>query len=162
MSSWPTIPTVKMVREAVEAAWELQPGDSLTRRWRDPTRCLVRQVTAWVCRQVTDHTAEQIGIALDRHHTTVIHAWAVIDRRRAEDTELRLRIDALLAGLVPPDVVEVQRKARAAAEVLGALASLDPTAVHQGLCIARLTTEQRRRLAALFGEIADRVEGRAA
>jgi len=76
------------------------------RRSRDVAR--PRQVSMYLCKRLTHNSLPQIGNSHgNRDHTTVIHAVRQIERFRAEDPELDFEVEALIAELSKPRLVEV-------------------------------------------------------
>jgi chromosomal replication initiator protein len=66
-----------------------------------------RQVAMYLCRKLTNHSFPHIGAHFGRDHTTVIHAFNLIERRVNNDAAFRLSIDKIERGLknVPASTV---------------------------------------------------------
>ncbi|HYI43685.1 MAG TPA: helix-turn-helix domain-containing protein [Sphingomicrobium sp.] len=96
----PGPPTMLAVQEAVCAHFR-QPLRIMTscRRAREEAR--LRQVSMYLCRELTPRSLPEIGrFHGGRDHTTVIHAIRQTEKLRAEDPELDADIRAIARGLV--------------------------------------------------------------
>jgi chromosomal replication initiator protein len=58
-----------------------------------------RQVAMYLCRKITSNSFPHIGAQFDRDHSTVIHAFNLIERRVNNDAAFRLSIEKIERGL---------------------------------------------------------------
>ena len=77
--------------EAVAHEYDICPDEITTRTRRQPIAA-ARQLVIYLLRSNTSLTLEDIGSAVGRHHSTVIHAINTIEGRRIYDTVLNQRI----------------------------------------------------------------------
>ncbi len=86
------------ILQAVAHAYNFTPA-----QLRSPSRpaelAEARQVAMFLMRTEARATVEEIGRALDRHHSTVLHGVAVIAARQERDRPLRWTVDAIRAEL---------------------------------------------------------------
>jgi len=69
--------------------------DALKSRSKDQRRTFCRQVAMHLCRRITGKPFAIIGAHFDRHHSTCIHAFSLIERRMQRDAAFRLFIEQL-------------------------------------------------------------------
>lgn len=90
--------TVADVQAATCAHFGLEPGD-MTTDCRSKRIARPRQIAMALARQLTKRTLPEIGRMFgNRHHTTVLHAAAAVDRRAREDDEFRSARDAIASA----------------------------------------------------------------
>jgi chromosomal replication initiator protein len=58
-----------------------------------------RNVYAFLCRQCTDHTAEEIGRSINRNHSTVLYASEVIGKKMKIDLKIKHQVEFLSGKL---------------------------------------------------------------
>ena len=74
--------------------FRLQPRD-LQSTCREQRITFVRHVAMFLCRKLTGAPFTSIGGHFHRHHSTVIHAYQLIERRVQRDAAFRLFIEKL-------------------------------------------------------------------
>lgn len=88
--------TVSDCLSAVEREFGVPRVDLLShRRLIDHAR--PRQVAMWLARRVTSHSLPQIGRAMDRDHTTIMHGIRRVEELRRGSDEFRAASDRLLS-----------------------------------------------------------------
>lgn len=89
--------TVSDCLSAVEREFGVPRIDLLShRRLIDHAR--PRQIVMWLARRVTSHSLPQIGRAMDRDHTTIMHGIQRVEELRRGSDEFRAVSDRLLSG----------------------------------------------------------------
>jgi chromosomal replication initiator protein len=78
----------------VAREFRLRPVD-LQSRSREQRIAFARQLAMYLCRKITSAPFESIGEHFNRDHSTVIHAYQLIERRMARDAAFRLFIAEL-------------------------------------------------------------------
>jgi chromosomal replication initiator protein len=70
-------------------------------RGRSRRRRIVRprQIAMYLCRRYTDASLKEIGRALSRDHSSVLHAVDVVERRTVEQPQLRYELETVAAPL---------------------------------------------------------------
>jgi chromosomal replication initiation ATPase DnaA len=79
-------------------------SDDLQSKSREQRIAFARQLAMHLCRKITGAPFESIGEHFNRDHSTVIHAYQLIERRMARDAAFRLFISKLegrIARAVP-------------------------------------------------------------
>jgi chromosomal replication initiation ATPase DnaA len=79
------------VSEQFAREFRLNSGD-LQSRSREQHLAFGRQLAMYLCRKITGASFESIGEHFNRDHSTVIHAYQLIERRMARDAAFRLFI----------------------------------------------------------------------
>ncbi len=82
-------------------------SDDLQSRSREQRIAFARQLAMFLCRKITGAPFESIGEHFNRDHSTVIHAYQIIERRIRRDAAFRLIIEKLegqITGTVPATV----------------------------------------------------------
>jgi chromosomal replication initiator protein len=74
--------------------FRLHPRD-LQSTCREQRIAFVRQLAMFLCRKITGAPFTSIGRYFHRHHSTVIHAYQLIERRVRRDVAFRLFIEKL-------------------------------------------------------------------
>jgi chromosomal replication initiation ATPase DnaA len=82
------------VIEQFAREFRLNCGD-LQSRSREQHVAFARQLAMYLCRKITGAPFENIGEHFNRDHSTVIHAYQLIERRMARDAAFRLFITKL-------------------------------------------------------------------
>jgi chromosomal replication initiator protein len=79
-------------------------SDDLQSGSREQRIAFARQLAMCLCRKITGAPFESIGEHFNRDHSTVIHAYQLIERRIRRDAAFRLFIEKLegqITGMVP-------------------------------------------------------------
>jgi chromosomal replication initiator protein len=76
------------------------PVGELRSRNRSQRIAFVRHLTMFLCRKITGAPFKLIGAHFYRDHSTVIHAYRLIERRIQRDTAFRLFIKQLEARII--------------------------------------------------------------
>ena len=79
------------VSDQVAREFRLRSGD-LQSRSREQRTAFARQLAMYLCRKITGTAFESIGEHFKRDHSTVIHAYQLMERRMARDAAFRLFI----------------------------------------------------------------------
>jgi len=82
------------ISDHVAREFRLRPDDLLSRS-REQRIAFVRQLAMYLCRKITVAPFESIGEHFNRDHSTVIHAYELIERRIEGETAFRLFIEKL-------------------------------------------------------------------
>jgi chromosomal replication initiation ATPase DnaA len=82
------------VSDQVAREFRLRSHD-LQSRSREQRTAFARQLAMYFCRKITGASFESIGERFNRDHSTVIHAYQLIERRIARDAAFRLLIAKL-------------------------------------------------------------------
>jgi chromosomal replication initiator protein len=82
------------VSDQVAREFRLRSND-LQSRSREQRIVFARQLAMHLCRKITGASFESIGENFNRDHSTVIHAYQLIERRIARDAAFRLFIAKL-------------------------------------------------------------------
>jgi chromosomal replication initiator protein len=94
------LPSFRQIVSEVAWYYGLPTGDILGRR-RFQSITGPRQVAMYLVRKLRGDTLHHIGDEFHRDHTTVLHAWQVIERDRATDATLQAQLDAIEKKLMP-------------------------------------------------------------
>ncbi len=86
------------VLQAVAAHYRLSVAELASRR-RTKAVALARQMAMYVARELSDASLGQIGSALGRDHSTVVHGCAKIAKQLAQDAALSADFEAIRAAL---------------------------------------------------------------
>jgi chromosomal replication initiation ATPase DnaA len=90
------------VSEQFAREFRLNFGD-LQSRSREQRVAFARQLAMYLCRKITGAPFENIGEHFNRDHSTVIHAYQLIERRMACDAAFRLfimKLEGRISGTV--------------------------------------------------------------
>ena len=71
----------------------------MTSKRRPQSIAFPRQVAMYLCREMTDHSLPEIGLAFGRNHATVLHAHRQIGRRSGDDPTMRKTISLIRGRL---------------------------------------------------------------
>jgi chromosomal replication initiator protein len=95
----PKLIRIQDIMSAVTECFGIKLSDLQGRR-RSRCIALPRQVCMYLARELTEHSLGEIGGFFGgRDHTTVLHAYRLVEQRRAEDPAFRSRLDEIEAGL---------------------------------------------------------------
>jgi chromosomal replication initiator protein len=101
MQAYAEVKYDRVVQRLISSYGPLASSFNLRARFKRRPIVFYRQEAAWLMRHAYKKwSLPMIGKALgDRHHTTIISAIAAVERRRAKDEKLRIRLDAMLHDL---------------------------------------------------------------
>lgn len=91
-------PDIETVQQAVAAKFGITVAQ-LRSRNNSRNVSQPRQVAMYLCKRLTDSSLMQIGIAFQKHHTTVMHGIKNTEQRLSEDSELNSQVEELTAGI---------------------------------------------------------------
>jgi chromosomal replication initiation ATPase DnaA len=74
-------------------------GTTLKSKSRTQRIAFMRQIAVFVTRRVAKASFESVAATLNRHHSTIIHSYQVIERRRSRDLGFRVYVDNLEAKI---------------------------------------------------------------
>jgi chromosomal replication initiator protein len=99
--------TAADVKAAVSLSFGVDPGEMVSAR-RAQEVSHPRQVAMYLCKRLTPFSMPKIGRLFgDRDHTTVMHAVRQVEKRRASDPELDVRIEMLEREISAPRIVGI-------------------------------------------------------
>src|SRR5215475_2523647 len=87
-------PDVEMIQKAVSDFFHIRLADLKSKK-RTQHIAFCRQVAMYLCRKLTSSSFPVIGEAFGRDHSTVIHAFNLIQRRVTNDSAFRLSIEKI-------------------------------------------------------------------
>jgi len=90
------------ISDQVAREFRLRSGD-LQSKSRQQRIAFARQLAMYLCRKITGAPFENIGEHFNRDHSTVIHAYQLIERRMARDAAFRLfimKLEGRMSGTV--------------------------------------------------------------
>ena len=87
-------PDVEMIQKAVADFFHIRLVDLKSKK-RTQHIAFCRQVAMYLCRKLTSSSFPVIGEAFGRDHSTVIHAFNLIQRRVTNDSAFRLSIEKI-------------------------------------------------------------------
>jgi chromosomal replication initiator protein len=96
--SYESKPGIKAIQQAVADSFHIQLTDLISKK-RTQHVAFCRQVAMYLCRKLTSNSFPSIGEHFGRDHSTVIHAFTLIERRVNNDAAFRLLIEKLERGL---------------------------------------------------------------
>ena len=85
---------IERIQRRVSEFFHIELAD-LTSKKRTQRIAFCRQVAMYLCRKMTDSSFPAIGEHFGRDHSTVIHAFNLIDRRIAHDSAFRFSIEKI-------------------------------------------------------------------
>ena len=91
------------ISDHIAREFRLRPDD-LQSRSREQRIAFVRQLAMYLCRKITAAPFEFIGEHFNRDHSTVIHAYQLIEWRMTRDAAFRLfiaKLEGQITGTVP-------------------------------------------------------------
>jgi chromosomal replication initiator protein len=87
-------PDVEMIQKTVSDFFHIRLADLKSKK-RTQHIAFCRQVAMYLCRKLTSSSFPVIGEAFGRDHSTVIHAFNLIQRRVTNDSAFRLSIEKI-------------------------------------------------------------------
>ena len=96
----PDGPSVESIQHGVAAKFGL-PVVELLARNNSRNVAYPRQIAMYLCKRLTRMSLTNIGKAFRKHHTTVLHSIAKIEREIETDSELKATVEELLGKLRP-------------------------------------------------------------
>jgi hypothetical protein len=96
---------VAHIQATVAGYYRLRATDIVSHR-RDREVAWPRQVAMYLSRELTPKSLPAIATRFQRDHTTIIHGCRAVERRMADDAELRMDLEVLRERLRPVDMVE--------------------------------------------------------
>src|SRR5215469_10040863 len=91
-------PGIEAIQRAVADSFHIQLADLKSKK-RTQHVAFGRQVAMYLCRKITRNSFPTIGEHFGRDHSTVIHAFNLIERRVNNDAAFRLLIEKIERGL---------------------------------------------------------------
>ena len=105
-------PDIETIQRMVSDCFHIRLADLKSKR-RTQRVAFCRQVAMYLCRKVTGKSFPSIGDQFGRDHSTVIHAFNLIERRVNNDSAFRFSIEKIERGLknapasaVHPDAIQ--------------------------------------------------------
>jgi chromosomal replication initiator protein len=89
---------IEAIQRVVSDVFHIRLAD-LTSKRRTQRIAFCRQVAMYLCRKITGNSFPNIGEHFGRDHSTVIHAFNLIDRRVNNDSAFRFSIEKIERGL---------------------------------------------------------------
>ena len=88
-------PSISVIQHEVAETFGLTVSDLIA---RNNSRDIAhpRQIAMYLCKKLTKSTLSEIGRAFNKHHTTVMHGIAKIQRNMTIDPELNTQLDSLI------------------------------------------------------------------
>ncbi|MBV8357772.1 MAG: hypothetical protein JO189_07525 [Deltaproteobacteria bacterium] len=115
-------PGIEAIQRSVVDAFHIQLAELKSKK-RTQHVAFCRQVAMYLCRKVTGNSFPSIGEHFGRDHSTVIHAFNLIEQRVNNDAAFRLLIEKIERGLkpFPPSAIlsDTQDSAQATVQVGG-------------------------------------------
>lgn len=87
-------PSIRAIQREVAEAFGLTVSD-LTARNNSRDIAHPRQIAMYLCKKLTKSTLSEIGRAFNKHHTTVMHGIAKVQRNIAVDEKLMAKVNSL-------------------------------------------------------------------
>jgi len=87
-------PDVEMIQRTVSEFFHIRLADLKSKK-RTQHIAFCRQVAMYLCRKLTDSSFPTIGDHFSRDHSTVIHAFNLIQRRVTSDSAFRLSLEKI-------------------------------------------------------------------
>src|SRR5215472_2978799 len=91
-------PGIEAIQRAVADSFHIQLADLKSKK-RTQHVAFGRQVAMYLCRKLTNNSFPSIGEHFGRDHSTVIHAFNLIERRVNNDAAFRLLLEKIERGL---------------------------------------------------------------
>jgi chromosomal replication initiator protein len=98
LPAYETKPDIEAIQRVVSDSFHI-PLMDLKSKKRTQRVAFCRQVAMYLCRRITSNSFPSIGEHFGRDHSTVIHAFNLIERRVNNDTAFRLWIEKIERGL---------------------------------------------------------------
>jgi chromosomal replication initiator protein len=86
--------TIDSIQRAVADYYDVRLTDMTSKR-RPASVALPRQVAMYLSREMTQHSYPMIGEAFGKNHATVLHACRTVQKRIAQDDQLRQSVSAI-------------------------------------------------------------------
>ncbi|MBV8359879.1 MAG: chromosomal replication initiator protein DnaA [Deltaproteobacteria bacterium] len=104
-------PGIEAVQRAVADSFHIHLADLKSKK-RTQHVAFGRQVAMYLCRKLTSNSFPSIGEHFGRDHSTVIHAFNLIERRVNNDAAFRLLLEKIERGLkhVPTNAIPGNRR----------------------------------------------------
>jgi chromosomal replication initiator protein len=91
-------PDIEVIQRVVSECLHIRLADLKSKK-RTQRIAFCRQVAMYLCRKITGNSFPSIGEHFGRDHSTVIHAFNVIERRVNNDSAFRFSIEKIVRGL---------------------------------------------------------------
>ena len=91
-------PDIEAIQRVVSDCFHIRLGDLKSKK-RTQRIAFCRQVAMYLCRKITSNSFPSIGEHFGRDHSTVIHAFNLIERRVNNDPAFRFSIEKIERGL---------------------------------------------------------------
>jgi len=91
-------PDIEAIQQAVSDSFHIPLADLKSKK-RTQRVGFCRQVAMYLCRKITNNSFPRIGAHFGRDHSTVIHAFNLIEHRINNDAAFRLWIEKIECGL---------------------------------------------------------------
>jgi chromosomal replication initiator protein len=91
-------PDIEAIQRVVSDRFHIRLADLKSKR-RTQRVAFCRQVAMYLCRKITSNSFPSIGEHFGRDHSTVIHAFNLIERRVINDSAFRFSMEKLERGL---------------------------------------------------------------
>jgi len=91
-------PNIEAIQRVVSDYFHIRLADLKSKR-RTQRIAFCRQVAMYLCRKITSNSFPSIGEYFGRDHSTVIHAFNLIERRVSNDSAFRFSIEKIERGL---------------------------------------------------------------
>ena len=91
-------PDIEAIQRVVSDRFHIRLADLKSKR-RTQRVAFCRQVAMYLCRKITSNSFPSIGEHFGRDHSTVIHAFNLIERRVNNDSAFRFSIEKIERGL---------------------------------------------------------------
>ena len=91
-------PDIEAIQRVVSDSFDIRLADLKSKR-RTQRIAFCRQVAMYLCRKLTNNSFPSIGEHFGRDHSTVIHAFNLIERRVNNDSAFRFSIEKIERGL---------------------------------------------------------------
>ena len=105
----PVGPSIAAIQEAVAANYGLNASDLVSLDRSRPI-CHPRHVAMYLAKKLTNSSLTEIGNAFKKHHSTVLHGVARIQKAIQNDNDLRTTIDNLINMITSNTVPKIDPK----------------------------------------------------
>jgi chromosomal replication initiator protein len=95
------LPKINDIIELVEEFYGFSDGAMIDKD-RSSTLSEARQIAMYLCHTLTERSYPEIGDALHRHHSTIIHGVRNIKSRLKKEMALQLRVNEFRDALITP------------------------------------------------------------
>ncbi len=90
--------TIEGIQRAVAEHFDIRIADMTSKR-RPANIAFPRQIAMYLCRKLTNHSSPAIAEAFSRNHATILHAVNTVEKRIAQDMDLRHAVGKLERSL---------------------------------------------------------------